>query len=75
MKLLIDMNLSPAWVAILQAQGFEAIRWSMIGEPKALDQTIFARAGEHDYIVFSHGLDFGAILAATGHHKPSVIHP
>lgn len=75
MKLSIDMNLLPAWVTIFQAQGFEAIHWSMVGEPKALDEAIFAWAGEHNYIVFTDGLDFGAILAATGHHKPSVIHP
>ena len=73
MKLLIDMNLSPAWVKVFESQGYEAIHWSMVGEPNALDQTIFAWAGEHDYIVFTHDLDFGAILAATGHTKPSVI--
>jgi len=28
LKLLIDMNLSPAWVEALQTMGFEAIHWS-----------------------------------------------
>ena len=73
MKLLIDMNLSPCWVQAFQAQGIEAIHWSMVGEPNAADKTIFAWAGEHGYIVFTHDLDFGSILSATGSTKPSVI--
>jgi predicted nuclease of predicted toxin-antitoxin system len=32
-----------------------------------------AFAKEHDYVVFTHDLDFGAILAATHGDKPSVI--
>ena len=30
-------------------------------------------AAEHGYVVFTHDLDFGAILAATGASGPSVI--
>ncbi len=33
MKLLVDMNLSPAWVDVLRQAGFEAIHWSEIGSP------------------------------------------
>ena len=73
MKLPIDMNLSPAWVKVFESQGLKAIHWSTVGEPKALDQVIFAWASEHDYIVFTHDLDFGSILAATGQTKPSVV--
>ena len=73
MKLLIDMNLSPSWVQTFQTQAIEAIHWSMVGEPNATDKTIFAWAGKHGYIVFTHDLDFGSILSATGSTKPSVI--
>jgi predicted nuclease of predicted toxin-antitoxin system len=31
MKLLLDMNLSPDWVAELAARGWEAVHWSAIG--------------------------------------------
>ena len=31
MKLLLDMNLSPRWVGVLPAAGFEAIHWSDVG--------------------------------------------
>ena len=73
MKLLIDMNLSPAWVETFAAAGFEAIHWSAVGDPSAPDQVIFAWAYANAHIVFTHDLDFGAILAATGHTQPSVI--
>ncbi len=31
MKLLLDMNLSPAWVRFLEENGFEAVHWSTVG--------------------------------------------
>jgi len=40
MKILIDMNLSPAWVTALKEAGFESVHWSEIGEPDASDETI-----------------------------------
>jgi len=72
MKILIDMNLSPEWVPVLEAEGWSAKHWSHIGNPKAEDKEIFAWAATNDYIVFTHDLDFGAILAATGANRPSV---
>jgi predicted nuclease of predicted toxin-antitoxin system len=38
-----------------------------------LDAEIMAYAAAHDYVVMTHDLDFGAILAVTGGAKPSVI--
>ncbi|MEH2244110.1 DUF5615 family PIN-like protein [Nostoc sp.] len=31
MKILLDINLSPEWVAVLENAGFEAVHWSTIG--------------------------------------------
>ena len=73
MKILVDMNLSPEWVPILKGQGWEAIHWSRIGNPGAPDQEILAWAKSNAYVVLTHDLDFGAILAATGWKSPSVI--
>ena len=39
-QILIDMNLSPDWVALLQDAGWVATHWSTIGDPKATDRTI-----------------------------------
>jgi predicted nuclease of predicted toxin-antitoxin system len=42
MKLLVDMNLSPRWVDLLTRSQFEAVHWSSVGSPHALDQEIMA---------------------------------
>jgi predicted nuclease of predicted toxin-antitoxin system len=73
MKLLIDMNLPPEWVEALQSLGWHAVHWSTIGAPDATDRTIMDWARVHGYVVFTHDLDFGAVLAATGAIGPSVI--
>ncbi len=73
MKLLIDMNLSPRWVDFLGSAGIEAVHWSSVGERDAADTDIMAYAAAEDYIVLTHDLDFGAILAAMNGSKPSVV--
>ncbi len=73
MKLLIDMNLSPDWVKELQSRGWQTVHWSTIGAPDATDRTIMDWAREHDCVVFTHDLDFGAVLAVTRAAGPSVI--
>lgn len=73
MKILIDMNLSPDWTAVLAAAGHDAIHWSSVGKPDAPDRTLCEYARDHGYIVFTHDLDFGAILAVTQADAPSVV--
>ncbi len=73
MKLLIDMNLSPKWVSVLKEAGLGAAHWSSIGRPNAPDYEILAYAKSNGYVVFTHDLDFGTILAATKADCPSVI--
>ena len=73
MKLLIDMNLSPRWVKLLADAGIDATHWSMLGAANAPDVEIAAFARTNGYVVLTHDLDFGAILAATQGDKPSVV--
>ena len=73
MKLLVDMNLSPRWVRLLADAGIEAAHWSILGAKNAPDSEIMAHARLHEYVVLTHDLDFGAILAATHGEKPSVV--
>ena len=72
MKLVIDMNLSPEWVAVLQRHGSDAVHWSSVGDPRATDPEVMAWAKAAQHVVFTHDLDFGAILAATRAEGPSV---
>lgn len=73
MKLLIDMNLTPDWVPVFTRQGWQALHWSTVGDPRAQDSVIMRWARENGYIVFTHDLDLGALLATTHAEGPSVI--
>lgn len=73
MKLLIDMNLSPDWIKVFEKSDIEAVHWSNIGSPRARDTVIMEWARTNGYIVFTHDLDFGSMLAVTGAETPSVI--
>jgi len=73
MKILIDMNLSPDWVQVLESAGHEAVHWSVVGNHDAPDLELFQWAIMRGYTVFTHDLDFGAILAATETRAPSVV--
>jgi predicted nuclease of predicted toxin-antitoxin system len=58
---------------LLSAIGWEAVHWSQIGAATAADSDILQWAAENGRIVFTHDLDFGALLASTSHRQPSVI--
>lgn len=73
MKIIIDMNLTPHWVSVLEAAGHDAKHWMSIGSPHASDREILSWAKKNGSVVFTHDLDFGAILAATDAAAPSVI--
>jgi predicted nuclease of predicted toxin-antitoxin system len=73
MKILVDMNLSPAWVQFLAVQGIEAVHWSTVGLPTAPDSQILQHAAANGFVVFTHDLDFGTLLAAGKSRGPSVM--
>ena len=72
-KVVVDMNLSPEWVPVLTERGHEAVHWSIVGSPEALDIEIMDWARSRKFIVFTHDLDFGTTLALTHALGPSVI--
>lgn len=73
MKFLIDMNLSNLWVEEFIREGWEAKHWIHVGRPSAPDIEILEWAAANGYIVFTHDLDFSAILATSRRRSPSVI--
>ncbi|HIJ82808.1 MAG: hypothetical protein HW380_1105 [Magnetococcales bacterium] len=72
MKVLLDMNISPSWKDVLKEGGFEVVHWSDIGSPDAPDTTVMAWARAHGYVIFTHDLDFGTLLALSNARTPSV---
>jgi predicted nuclease of predicted toxin-antitoxin system len=73
MKLLIDMNLSPLWVEFLAASGVDSIHWSDVGRSAAPDTQIMDYASANGLVIFTHDLDFGALLANRKARQPSVV--
>lgn len=73
MKVLIDMNLPPSWKRVLVLAEHRAVHWSGVGPGDAPDAEIVAWARERGFVVFTHDLDFTALLAATQAVEPSVI--
>ncbi len=73
MTFLIDMNLSPLWVSFLASNRIVAVHWSTVGEPRAADSEILDFAAARGWIVLTHDLDFGVLLAASGTNTPSVV--
>ncbi len=73
MKILVDMNLSPRWVMALGEAGIDAAHWSSLGAGDASDLEIMTYDASNEYVVLTHDLDFGAILAAGQSEKPSVV--
>lgn len=73
MKIVIDMNLSPDWVKVLERAGWAAVHWSTVGDMRAADDVIMSWARENGFTVFTHDLDFGVLLALTRAESPSVI--
>ena len=71
--LLVDVSLSPTWVDVFARHGWSAVHWSTVGDPKAVDRTVMTWARENGYVVFTHDLDFGTVLALTRAAGPSVI--
>ena len=67
------MNIPEIRVGFLNDAGHEAVHWSGIGNIRADDVEIMTWAREHDYVVFTHDLDFGSLLFATNAKAPSVI--
>lgn len=68
------MNLSPDWCCeVLRRHGWEAVHWSEVGSAAAPDRDLMSYARQNHCVVFTHDLDFSAILAATQASAPSII--
>lgn len=67
------MNLSPGWVDWLAVRRVEAIHWSAVGPGTAEDPEVMAWAAANGYVVFTHDLGFGALLASVEATGPSVL--
>ena len=73
MKILVDMSLPPSWVPVLERHGWPTVHWSDVGNPQCADRLIMDWAAAEGYVVFTHDLDFGTMLALSHAGGPSVL--
>jgi predicted nuclease of predicted toxin-antitoxin system len=73
MKFLADMGISHRTVSFLRGEGYEAIHLHDVGLDELPDPDILAKARNEGYVLLTHDLDFGELLAASGADLPTVI--
>jgi len=73
MKLLLDACMPLDWRDFLNSHGHDCVAWIRIGPPNAPDTAIMQYARENGFVVLTHDLDFGTILAFSKATQPSVI--
>ncbi len=56
-----------------RAQGYEAVHLREQGLERLADAAVLAKAREEGFILLTHDLDFGELIAASGARLPSVI--
>ena len=67
------MNLSPAWVDALAADGHDAVHWREVGAMNAPDDEILSWAAAENRVVVTADLDFGTAVAMRGLSAPSIV--
>jgi len=70
LKVVVDMNLSPDWVTLLESHRWTAVHWSRVGDPRASDTAIMEWAATHEIVVYALDLD----LAQCWHKSLSDLH-
>lgn len=72
-RFMADMNISPKTVETLRQRGWDIVRVTQFLPVNATDAEIIAFARSEDRVVVTQDLDFSALLALSGHTKPSLI--
>ena len=73
MRIVVDMNLSPEWIAAFRSISVAAVHWSTIGAPAADDSEILRYTRDAGAVLLTHDLDFPRLLALARSDGPSVI--
>lgn len=73
MKVVIDMNLSVEWTAILRMEGLDAVHWREVGGKSDADTVILQWAVKNGAVILTQDLDFPWLLASARATGPSVV--
>lgn len=73
MKILLDMNVTFIWLKFFKDNDYFVRHWSQLGEKTAPDIELMEYARTNNFLVFTHDLDFGELLAKFSFQLPSVV--
>jgi predicted nuclease of predicted toxin-antitoxin system len=73
MKFLVDMGISPKSVFYLRQLQHEAVHLHELGLDRLSDVDILMKAYRESFVILTHDLDFGDLLAASALELPSVV--
>ena len=73
MRFLADMGISARSVAYLRGLGYEAVHLHGLSLERLPDAEIVTKARREGYVILTHDLDFGELLAISGSEIPSVV--
>ena len=73
LKYLADMNISPLTVSMLCHKGYDVLRVSAVMSSTVPDEQILAYGREREYVVITQDMDLSALLALSGHGRPSLV--
>ncbi len=62
----LAVGISPRMVAFLRAQGYEDVHLRKQGLERLADVAVLVKAREEGFILLTHDLDFGELIAASG---------
>jgi len=72
-RLLLDMGIAQSTGQYLQSKGYDVVHLSEQGLERLPDDRIVAKAQDEDRAIVTHDLDFGRIVALSGHSVPSIV--
>jgi len=73
MRFLADMGISPRSVSFLRSVGYDATHLHEEGLDRLPDSEILAKARREKYVLLTHDLDFGELIAVSEARLPSVV--
>lgn len=73
MKFLADMGISPKAIDFLDTLGYNAVHLNDLGLNTLPDPDILKKVRDEGYVLLTHDLGFGELVAATKANLPSVI--
>ena len=72
-RFLLDMGLAQSTGQFLRSRGHDVVHLRDQGLERMPDDRIVAKAQEEERTIVTHDLDFGRIVALSGHSVPSIV--